>query len=89
MKLSQSEFTSNLVGARATLTLSPRMFIGALVQYTSASNTVLSNIRFRWEYLPGSDFYIVYSDGRDTSASGFPSIRSRALVVKIAHLLRF
>ena len=26
-----------------------------------------SNIRFRWEYQPGSDVYLVYSDGRDSS----------------------
>jgi len=85
----QGDFTSNLFGARATLTLSPRMFIGALVQYTTANDTVGSNVRFRWEYVPGSDLFVVYSDGRDTAGSGFPSIQTRTFVVKIAHLLRF
>jgi len=87
--LPQGDFTSNLFGARATLTLSPRMFIGALIQYTTANDMVASNLRFRWEYVPGSDLFVVYSDGRETTGSGFPSVQNRTFVVKIAHLLRF
>jgi hypothetical protein len=48
-----------------------------------------ANIRFRWEYQPGSDIFVVYSDGRDTLASGFPTLQDRSLVVKFTRLFRF
>ena len=48
-----------------------------------------SNFRFRWEYRPGSEMFVVYTDERDTSLSGFPFLRNRAFVVKVNRLLRF
>jgi len=85
----QGSFASNLVGGRVTLTLSPRMFVGALVQYTTANDSAASNVRFRWEYVPGSDLFIVYNEGRETTGRGFPTIQNRSLTIKLAHLLRF
>ena len=46
---------NNLFSTRATYTLSPRMFVSALVQYQSRIGSVTTNARFRWEYLPGSN----------------------------------
>ena len=45
------------------------MFVSALTQYNSSSHSVSINARFRWEYRPGSDLFVVYSDGRDTAPS--------------------
>ena len=89
VRVPQGAFTSNLLSTRATLTLSPRMMVGALVQYASSSDLVSTNVRFRWEYVPGSDLFVVYSEGRDTTGRGFPFIQNRTFVVKLAHLLRF
>ncbi len=61
---------NNLFSTRATYTLSPRMFVSALVQYQSRIGSVTINARFRWEYLPGSELFIVYSDGRTTLNAG-------------------
>jgi hypothetical protein len=80
---------TNVIGSRLTYTLSPRMFVGALVQYQSATKTATSNIRFRWEYQPGSEMFVVYSDGRDTDDTGFPPpILNRSVVVKVTKLFR-
>jgi hypothetical protein len=87
--LPYGRFTTTLASARATLTLSPRMFVGALLQYSSSGDHVATNIRYRWEYVPGSDLFVVYSEGRDTAAHGFPTLQNRVFVVKMAHLLRF
>jgi hypothetical protein len=43
----------------------------------------------RWEYTPGSELYVVYSDGRDTATTGFPGLQNRTLAVKATRLLRF
>jgi len=85
----QGAFTSNLFSTRATVNLSPRMSVGALVQYVTADNTISTNVRFRWEYTPGSDFFVVYNEGRNTALRGFPTIETRTFIVKIAHGLRF
>ena len=47
---------------------SPYMALSGLVQYNSTAKSLGSSLRFRWEYAPGSDFFVVYSDGRDTQA---------------------
>jgi hypothetical protein len=86
--LPQGEFLSNVVSTRVTSTLTPRMFVGALVQYNSNINAFSNNVRFRWEYLPGSELFVVYSEGRDTRPRGFPELDNRAFVVKINRLFR-
>ena len=78
-----------LVRARADLALSPRMFTTALLQYSSADRTFGSNFRFRWEYRPGSEFFAVYTDERDTLGARFPRLKNRAFVLKATRLVRF
>jgi len=87
--LSQGEFTTHLAGSRVIYTVSPWMFASALVQYNSGTNTMAANVRFRWEYEPGSELFVVYNDERDTRLSGFPDMTTRAVIVKINKLLRF
>ncbi len=83
------DFTTTLVRLRGTYTLSPRQFIGALVQYSTSNHSVTSNLRYRWEYRPGSDLFIVYSDGHDTLTRGYPGLVNRSLVFKFTRLFRF
>jgi hypothetical protein len=80
---------SNIIGSRFTYTLTPRMFASALVQYQSAAEAVSTNARFRWEYQAGSELFVVYSDGRNTTGPGFPLLDNRSLVVKLTKLFRF
>jgi hypothetical protein len=87
--LPAESFTTELVSVRATYNLSPRSFVGALVQYNSADDSVSANVRLRWEYQPGSDLFLVYSEGRDTFAPGAPLLESRSFVVKFTRLFRF
>jgi hypothetical protein len=81
--------TSDLFGSRVTLTVTPRLFVAALVQYRSSSNGLTTNARLRWEYQPGSELFVVYSDGRSTADRRFPGVlENRSVVVKITKLLR-
>jgi hypothetical protein len=80
---------TNLMSSRVTYTLSPRMFVSGLVQYQSRTDTVSTNARFRWEYLPGSELFVVYSDGRTTLSRGIPDVENRSIVVKVTRLLQF
>ncbi len=82
-------FTTELVRLRATYNLSPRSFVGALLQYNSEDDSFSTNLRFRWEYQPGSDLFLVYSEGRDTFSASSPLLESRSFVVKFTRLFRF
>jgi hypothetical protein len=87
--LEQGRFTSHLLGSRVTYTMTPLMFVSALVQYSSSSNAVSTNARLRWEYRPGSELFVVYNETRDTLSRSFPETATRALVIKINRLMRF
>ena len=82
-------FTTNLGGTRVTYTVTPLMFVSALVQYNSRDNAVDTNLRLRWEYQPGSELFVVYNETRDTDRSGFPGLETRAFIVKVNRLFRF
>ena len=82
------------LSAPAPITASrPRMFASALLQYSSADHTFSSNVRFRWEYRPGSEFFVVWTDEQDTNPlepqRGSIALRNRAFVVKMTRLFRF
>jgi hypothetical protein len=89
VELPEGEFTTKLVSTRATYTVTPLMFVSALVQFNSGANTVSSNVRMRWEYSPGSELFVVYNEQRDTLAPSFPDLANRACIVKINRLFRF
>jgi hypothetical protein len=65
------------------------MFVSGLVQYNSSNSSFSTNLRFRWEYRPGSELFFVYNEGRDTLRSGFPELQTRTFVIKANRLLRF
>ena len=86
--LVEGRFTTTVVRSRGTYTVTPRMFVSGIVQYNSTTTSVGNNLRFRWEYQPGSELFVVYTDEYSTAAAAVPSIRNRAVVIKINKLLR-
>ena len=89
VELPQGAFTATFLGGRTTLNVSPRKSLSALVQYSSFDSELLTNLRFRWEYQPGSDFFVVYNDGRGTGLDEPLLLQSRSLSVKLTRLVRF
>ena len=87
--LPQGDFTATLVSTRATYTLTTRMFFSGLVQYNATGDSLGTNLRFRWEYRPGSELFVVYNDVRDTEFRGPPRLETRAFIVKLTRLFRF
>jgi hypothetical protein len=89
MRRPERVLQSHLAGSRVTYTMTPLMFMSALVQFNSETHAVSTNARLRWEYQPGSELFVVYNDERDTTSRGFPALSSRALIVKVNRLFRF
>ena len=86
--LKEGSFSNQLIGSRVTFSMTPLMFTSALLQYNSSTHAVSANVRLRWEYRPGSEFFVVFNEDRDTLARRFPALADRALVVKINRLFR-
>ena len=87
--LAEGSFTNNVVRTRANYSFTPRMFVSGLLQYSSSNDALSTNLRFRWEYQPGSELFVVYTDERDTATRHFTELENRALVVKMNRLFRF
>jgi hypothetical protein len=87
--LPQGSFKNRLMTARAIFTPSPRTVISSLMQYNATDRTVSSSVRLRWEYIPGSELFIVYSDGRNISEALAPGLINRSVAIKLTRLLRF
>ncbi len=83
------QFTATQLQSRVVYTLTPRTFIAGLLQYNSSNRILSTNLRLRWEYVPGSELFVVYTDERNAAASGLPDLNNRAFVVKWAPLIRF
>ena len=67
---------------RLIYTISPAMFVSALVQCNSSNNALSSDIRLRWEYQPGRELFIVYNEQRDNLAPrSFAQLENRAFIV--------
>jgi hypothetical protein len=88
VELPYGEFVTRVLRSRVDYGFSPRMFASALVQYNHTDRTFSSNLRYRWEYRPGSEFFLVWTDEQDTRGRGL-ALRNRAFVVKATRLLRF
>jgi len=78
-----------LWGARPTWTMTPRMYASALMQYNSSTGGLESNLRWRWEFQPGSDLFVVYTDGRGGSGVSPLELNNRGVAIKFTRFLRF
>ena len=82
-------FSAQLLTSRFILTPTPRMMLSSLLQFNAAAHTLTSSVRLRWEYRPGSDLFVVYSDGRETLDTTPIGLQNRTVAFKITRLLRF
>ena len=88
LDLPEGEQTQAVFRLRTDYAFTPRMFASALLQYNEADEILSSNVRFRWEYAPGSELFVVWTDERDRSPQG-TGLRTRGLAIKMTRLLRY
>ena len=88
----QGSFRTDLALTRINYAFNPRMFFSGLVQYNSAFDTISTNLRLRWEYSPGSELFVVYTEDRDSTPlrpDRSTELRNRGFVIKFNRLFRF
>jgi hypothetical protein len=81
--LPAGSFDANLVTATIEYTMSAKAFINALLQWNDDLEEISTNIRFNYEYHPGSNIYLVYNETRGTSGNG---LKEQAIIFKITKL---
>lgn len=88
MDLPEGDFVAKLVGARVNYSFNTRTFVSSFLQFNSSSDSLTASLRLSWEYEPGSNLFVVYSEGREDLAS-LPLLANRTFAVKFTKLFRF
>jgi len=77
-------YVSTLATTRINYNFNTKMFLNALLQYTTDTHQLSSNIRFNVIHRPLSDFFFVYNEHRDERLG----IRQdRSLIAKLTYML--
>jgi hypothetical protein len=72
-----------LVGPRAELSFSRKLFFSAFLQYNTQANNVNINTRLQWRFKPVSDIFLVYTDNYFSEDFFLqPRGKNRAIVLK-------
>jgi len=86
-------FAAPLAQLRVGATFSVRFTASALVQYNGADDAVIANVRLRYNPREGTDVYLVYNEGLNTSRAGkmpYPPLSGgRALYLKFNYTFNF
>jgi len=89
LQTSDGQFDQHILRTRLTYSLSPRAFVSGLLQYNTSQDTFGANVRLRWEWAPGSEVFLVYTERRDTDVlDRWSALEGRSLVLKATRLLR-
>lgn len=68
---------------------STKLSASAFVQYNSAADVIITNVRLRYNPREGNDFFIVYNEGTNTyldrEIPAFPQTSNRTLLVKYTY----
>ena len=82
-------FTAHILQARLSATPSTKLSILTFIQYNSADDLVIGNVRFRYNPREGIDLYLVYNEVLNTDRPGKiptpPRSGSRAVLLKYSY----
>jgi len=80
---------NHIAGLRALYMFSTKLSLSTFVQYNSAINKVISNVRFRYNPKEGTDLYLVFNEGRnsrlDREVPHLPFYDQRNITVKFSY----
>jgi hypothetical protein len=79
----------HIAGLKTIFMFNTKLTFTVFVQYSSAQNSVLTNLRFRYNSREGNDFYIVFNEGRNTFLNSetppLQRIEGRSLMLKYTY----
>ncbi len=82
-------FSVHVGRLRVRTALNTQLSTNAFIQFNSAADIVSANVRFRYNFRDGNDFWIVFNEGWNTDRNRFqpmlPLTNTRTLLVKYTH----
>jgi hypothetical protein len=81
------ELTTNITSFRLGYAFSTKLTTNALIQYNSLDKTFSANLRLDFIHRPGSDLFIVLTEGRGVDDRLW-DLANRGFTVKLTYLAR-
>jgi len=79
--------SADIASMRLSYSFSTRLTTNLLAQYNRLDGTVSTNLRLNFIHRPGSDLYLVFTEGRGDDTRLW-NVRDRGAVMKITYLMR-
>jgi len=80
---------NQILGLKAVLMINTSFSFSTYVQYNTAINEVMTNLRFRYNPKEGNDLYLVFNEGRNTDLDReipkLPVYNSRSILLKYTY----
>jgi len=86
-------FTNHIAGFKGLWTFTTKTSLMAFIQYNTAIDKVVSNLRFRYNPREGNDLYIVWDEGLNSAMARetprLPLTSGRTILLKYTYTFRF
>lgn len=86
VSLPDGSFDTDVVGGRIRYFYNTVLYGSAYVQYNSAADLLVTNVRFNWIHAPLSDLFLVFTERRDL---GNKAVLDRVLTAKVTRSVAF
>jgi len=81
--------TNHIIGIKALYMINTRLSFNAFIQYNTAVDDIITNLRLRYNPREGNDLYIVFNEGRNSDLNreipNLPVYNSRAVMLKYTY----
>jgi len=88
-KLRNDKLINHIVGIKAIYMLNTRLSLNTYIQYNTAVNGLLTNLRLRYNPKEGNDFYLVFNEGRNSNLNrevpALPKYYARSVLLKYTY----
>jgi hypothetical protein len=85
-------FTNHIIGVKGLMTLTTKTSLATFVQYNTAINRVIANVRFRYNPREGNDFWIVWDETQNTDLTRItptlPHTYGRTILLKYTYTFK-
>jgi len=89
------EFNAHVVRFRSQLALNTKVSLASFIQFSTASDFITTNLRFRYNFSEGNDLWFVYNHGANVDRNRefdlnrnhpiFPRVANRTLLLKYTY----
>ena len=88
MTLPTGDFTANIFRERFAYAFNPKVLANLFLQYNDLSRLASVNLRFSWNYRPGSDVFLVYNETWNAPSLGDLTRKDRQVMLKATYLFQ-